>query len=221
MKFWAGRGLFGSRSSARYQGQRWHGFACGRAFLFGFHGRSERPVRRFPLRFSLFFLQPRQVSARWSATDQGPSVLAWTSIEQSSAAARSGEKNTVGNTVCGYGSCCPVGGEKRGLCCTATLENPADPGVDPYPGAWVLPTLASIIVEPDAVRAIHNIYCFGPPHWKEQCWVGFLPGLEAFEKKCCCKVPHVSLSFRARPPKPRRRTRHSFAKNMPTHGWTP
>ena len=58
--------------------------------------------------FSLFFLQPRQVSARWSATCQGPSVLAWTSIEQSGVAARSGERNMVGNTVCGLGSRCPV-----------------------------------------------------------------------------------------------------------------
>ena len=81
--------------------------------------------------------------------------------------------------------------------CTATLESPADPGVDPNPSAGLLPTLASIIVEPDAVRAIHNICCFGPPHWKEQCWVGFLPSLEAFEKRCCCKIPHVALSSRA------------------------
>ena len=35
-------------------------------------------------------------------------ALAWVSIEQSSAAARSGERNIVGNTVCGHGSCCPV-----------------------------------------------------------------------------------------------------------------
>ena len=27
--------------------------------------------------------------------------------------------------------------------------------------------------------------------------MGFLPGLEAFEKRCCCKVPHVALSSRA------------------------
>ena len=78
-----------------------------------------------------------------------------------------------------------------------TLENPADPGVDPYPSAWLLPALASIILEPDAVQAFHRICCFGPPHWKEHCWVGFLPGLETFEKKCCCKVPQVLLSTKA------------------------
>ena len=27
--------------------------------------------------------------------------------------------------------------------------------------------------------------------------MGFLPGLDAFEKRCCCKVPHVALSSRA------------------------
>ena len=47
----------------------------------------------------------------------------------------------------------------------------------PSRGAWLLPALASIIAEPDALRAVHNICCFGPPHWKEQCWAGFLPGL--------------------------------------------
>ena len=122
VKFGLGEAFFGSRSSARYQGQshqprhlpRWHRFACGRAFLFGFHGRFERPFRRFPLRFSLFFLQSRQVSAGWPATCQEPSALARVSIEQSSAAARSGERNTVGNTVCGYGSCCPVRGKDAG-----------------------------------------------------------------------------------------------------------
>ena len=55
------------------------------------------------------------------------------------------------------------------------------------------PHFASIILEPDAVQAIHSICCVGPPHWKEQCWVGFLPDLETFGKKCCCKVPHVLL----------------------------
>ena len=90
-----------------------------------------------------------------------------------------------------------LGRKKRGLRCTATLENPADPGVDSYPSAWLLPAFASIILEADAVQAIHNICCFGPPHWKKQCWVGFLPGLETFEKKCCCKVTHVPLFTKA------------------------
>ena len=36
-----------------------------------------------------------------------------------------------------------LGRKKLGLRCTATLENPADPGVDPYPSAWLLPALAS------------------------------------------------------------------------------
>ena len=40
--------------------------------------------------------------------------------------------------------------------CTATLENPADPGVDPFPSAWLLPASASIILEPDAVQAINS-----------------------------------------------------------------
>ena len=44
-----------------------------------------------------------------------------------------------------------LGGKKRGLCCTATLKNPADPGVDPYPSAWLLPAFASIIVQPDTM----------------------------------------------------------------------
>ena len=57
------------------------------------------------------------------------------------------------------------GAKKRGLRCTATLENPADPGVDPYPSAWLLPALADIVTEPDVKCAIHNICCFGPPHW--------------------------------------------------------
>ena len=181
----AGRGHLGSRSSARYQGQsqqpryrpRWHRFACGRAFLFGFHGRFERPLRRFPLGFPLFFLQSRQVSAGWPVTGQEPS------IELSCTAARSGEVQ--------------FGEKKRGLRCTATPENPADPGVDPYPSAWLLPASASTILEPDAVQATHNICCFGPPHWKEHCWVGFLPGLETLEKKFCCKVPQVPLSTKA------------------------
>ena len=89
------------------------------------------------------------------------------------------------------------GGKKRGLRCTATLENPADPGAYPYPSAWLLPALASIIADPDAVRAVHNICCSGPPHWKEQCWAGFLPGVEALERRCCCKVPHVPLTTKA------------------------
>ena len=96
----SGRGHLGSRSTARYQDQshqpryppRWYRFACGRAFLFGFHGRFEQPHRRFPLGLPLFFLQSRQVSAGWPATGQEPSALAWVSIEQSSAAARSGGK---------------------------------------------------------------------------------------------------------------------------------
>ena len=41
------------------------------------------------------------------------------------------------------------GAKKRGLRGTATLENPADPGVDPYPSAWLLPALADIVTEPD------------------------------------------------------------------------
>ena len=39
------------------------------------------------------------------------------------------------------------------------------------------------------MQAIHNMCCFGPPHWKEQCWAGFLPGLETFEKKVLLRVP--------------------------------
>ena len=195
----AGRGYLGGRSPARSQGQshqpghppRRSRFAGGRAFLFGFCGRVERPLRRFPFGLPLFLLQPRQVSAWRPASSQGPSAPARTSDEQSSAAVRSGERDTVGNAVGGCGTCDSVWGKE------ATLENPADPGVEPYPSAWLLPAPASIIAEPDAVRAVHNICCFGPPRWKEQCWAGFLPGLEALERRCCCKVPHVPLATKA------------------------
>ena len=100
-----------------------------------------------------------------------------------------------------------LGRKKRGLRCTATLENPANPGVDPYPSSWLSPVLASIILEPDAVQAFHNMCCFGSPHWKEQCSVGFLPGLETFERKCCRKVPQVPLFTKAAT----RRAHHSSA----------
>ena len=56
--------------------------ASGRAFLFGFCGRVERPLRRFSFGLPLFLLQPRQVSAGRPASSQGPSAPARTSDEQ-------------------------------------------------------------------------------------------------------------------------------------------
>jgi len=85
------------------------------------------------------------------------------------------------------------GGKARERPCTATLENPADPGRDPYPSAWLLPAIADILNDPAAEKAIHNICRFGPPHWKEQCWAGFMPGLKSLDRRCICKVPHLPL----------------------------
>ena len=119
-----------------------------------------------------------------SRTSRSANVGRWFSVACNFLEGSGGRRNLLGTTVC---SCVSVGilvvgrvatrsaamvravqlgRKKRGLCCTATLENPADPGVDPYPSAWLLHALASIIVEPDAVRAIHNICCFCLPHWK-------------------------------------------------------
>ena len=160
--------------------------ACGRAFLFGFHGRFERPISTVSTQ--VFLVLPS--AAPGFGRVAPPPVRdrqyldVYRRVERRSWKRRKEQWFVL----------------SRGLRCTATLENPADPGVDPYPSAWLFPALASIIVEPDALRAIYNICCFGPLHWKEQCWVGFLPGLEAFEKRCCCKVPHVALSSRAANP---------------------
>ena len=63
---------------------------------------------------------------------------AWTSIEQSSAAARSGERNTVGNTVCGGGSCCPVRGKEAG---TALHIDARESG-----RSWCRPELECLVV---------------------------------------------------------------------------
>ena len=154
----AERGHFGSRSSARYQGQshqprhlpRWHRFACGRAFLFGFHGRFERPLRRFPLGFpcssfsrARFLLGGRPLVRNRQHLRGCPSNSRVQQLEA--------EKGTVLATR-SAAMVRAVQLKKRGLRCTATLENPADPGVDPYPSAWLLPALASIILEPDAVQ---------------------------------------------------------------------
>ena len=191
----AGRGHLGSRSSARYQGQshqprhppRWHRFACGRAFLFGFHGRFERPLRRFPLGFPLFFLQPREVSAGWSATGQ---ALTWVSIEQSCTTARSGDRNIVGNTVCGHGSCCSVRRKEAGTALHSDARESCR--------SWCRPVSECLVM-------------LG--------WVFFQVskrskgGVVARFRMWPC-LPE-------RPPEPLRRTRHSFAKHMPTFGWTP
>ena len=90
-----------------------------------------------------------------------------------------------------------LGGRNVGKLSTATLENPADPGVAPFPSAWLLPAVRAFAEEPFVEKAVHNVCCFGPPHWKEQCWLGILPGLSALARKCRCTTPHVPLVGKA------------------------
>ena len=172
----AGRGHFGSCSSAQYQGH-FDGFHSGFPFFSSFSRARFRPGGPPPVR-DRQHLRGRPSNSRVQQLEGERGTLLAT---RSAAVVRAIQ----------------LGGKKRGLRCTATLENPADPIIDPFPSAWLLPALASVIVEPDAVQAVHNICCFGPPRWKEQRWVGFLPGLEKFVKRCCCKVPHVPLFSKA------------------------
>ena len=104
----------------------------------------------------MFFLQPRQVSVGSSATGQGPSVLAWTSIEQSGTAARSGEKNTVGNTVAGHGSRCPVRGKEAGIALHSDAREPS--------GSWCRPIPERLVVARACQHHLRNRRRAGNSH---------------------------------------------------------
>ena len=143
----AGRGHFGSRSSERYQGQShqqrhlrdgtdlladepfssnftaalnghfdgFHsGFPCSSFSRARFRPGGPPPVR------DRQFLRGRPSNSRAQQLEAEKGALLAT---RSAAMVRAVQS----------------GGKKRGLCCTATLENPADPGKDPCPSAWLLP----------------------------------------------------------------------------------
>ena len=139
----------------------------------------------------MFHLQLRQVSVGWPATSEGPSAYSWTSVEQSSATARGGKGNFARHAIGSYGTRHPVWGKETGTARHCDTQESSGSRCRPVPECLVV---ADIVTEPDVLCATHNICCFGPPHFLEQRWVGFLPGLETLEKKCCCRVPHVPLT---------------------------
>ena len=190
-KIRAGRGYFGSRSSARYQGQshqprhppRWHRFARRRAFLFGLHCRFERPFRRFPLRFPLFFLQSRQVSAGWPATGQETSALAGVhrTVECSSPKRRKEH--------------CWQHGLRPWFVAETALHSDARESS----GSWCRPVPECLVVARISQhhrrtrrRASNSQHLLFLSSSLEGAMFGrSSPGLETFEKRCSCKVPHV------------------------------
>ena len=196
-----GRGYFGSRSSSRFQGQDhqtgyppwWHRFAGRRTFHDRSSGCLGRAVRRISFRLPVFLLQSCQVSSGWPATSEGPPAYAWMSVEQSCITARSGERDFARHAIGSHGTRHPVWGKEMGTAMHCDARESSGPGCRPVPECLVVARVGRH--RRRARRQVCNsqYLFFWPPHWMEQCWIGFLPGLETLEKKCCCKVPHVPL----------------------------
>ena len=86
-----------------------------------------------------------------------------------------------------------LGGSKVGYASTSTCENPEDPGVEPYPSAWIMPCVVELAAEGAHETASFPLCAYGPRHAKQQRFQGNLPKLASLSKKCTCLRKHIPL----------------------------
>ena len=91
-------------------------------------------------------------------------------------------------------------GKSLGVPCTATVENPADPGVAPFPSSFLLPELRAIENDPDSEEATTALCAHGSIRGllfrKQLTFKGWLKGLSSLAAACTCapSVKHTTVN---------------------------
>ena len=91
-------------------------------------------------------------------------------------------------------------GKALGFPCTATVENPVDPGVEPFPSSFLLPELRAIEDHPDAETATTALCAHGSIQGllfrKQLTFKGWLKGLRSLAASCTCapSIVHTTVN---------------------------